>query len=179
MGTPVLVVPGYHGSGPTHWQSLWEASDPAFRRVYQRDWDHPVLSDWIESLHSHIAACDAAPVIVAHSLACALVVHWAAKRNLRVRAAMLVSPSDVDSPTHTPAEVRSFSPMPLASLSFPSTVVVSTNDARVSLERAAFFAKSWGSHVVVLTGAGHINEQSGLGEWPEGKSILQTLLHRT
>ena len=60
---PVLVVPGYRGSGPTHWQSLWEASNPAFRRVVQRDWDHPVLSEWIDSLHSHVASCEAAPVI--------------------------------------------------------------------------------------------------------------------
>ncbi|PYM48393.1 MAG: hypothetical protein DME16_11120, partial [Candidatus Rokuibacteriota bacterium] len=39
--TPVLVLPGYGDSGPEHWQSLWEAEDPACRRVVQRDWMLP------------------------------------------------------------------------------------------------------------------------------------------
>src|SRR5436853_313879 len=44
--TPVLVLPGYGDSGPEHWQSLWEAEDPACRRVVQRDWMLPRLEDW-------------------------------------------------------------------------------------------------------------------------------------
>lgn len=176
LNTPVLIVPGYRGSGPEHWQSMWEVSDPVFRRVVQRDWNRPELSDWLETLNDHIAACEAPAVIVAHSLACSLVAHWAQRYGRGVKAALLVSPSDVDSPSHTPAEVRSFSPMPLAPLPFSSTVVASTNDPRVDLERAELFARSWGSRLVVIREAGHINESSGLGEWLEGKVLLQELL---
>jgi hypothetical protein len=176
LKTPVLIVPGYRGSGPEHWQSRWEVSDPVFRRVVQRDWNHPELSDWLNTLNSHIAACDAPAVIVAHSLACSLVAHWTQRCGRGVKAALLVCPSDVDSPSHTPAAVRGFSPIPLAPLPFASTVVASTNDPRVDLERAEFFARSWGSRLVVMHEAGHMNESSGLGEWLEGKVLLQELL---
>lgn len=173
---PVLVVPGLGGSGPEHWQSLWEASDPAFRRVVQRDWANPDLEEWLETLHRHIVACEVAPVLVAHSLACSLVVHWGKRFGHGVGAALLVSPSDVDSPAHTPSRVHSFSPIPLVRLPFPGIVVASTNDPRVGFERARFFARSWGSRFVAVSGAGHINDSSGLGEWAEGRKLLQELL---
>lgn len=174
--TPILTLPGLGGSGPEHWQSLWEATNPVFRRVVQRDWENPDLTDWLETLQSHIAACEVAPVLVAHSLACSLVAHWVKKYGCGVKAAMLVSPSDVESPAHTPAEVRSFSPIPLIHFPFHSVVVASTNDPRVELDRAEFFAKSWGSRFVAIPQAGHINASSGLGEWLEGKALLQELL---
>ena len=74
--TPILILPGFGDSGPEHWQSLWEASDPAFCRVVQRDWEHPELAEWLETLHRHIARCEAPPVLAAHSLACSLAAHW-------------------------------------------------------------------------------------------------------
>lgn len=175
--THILIAPGYKGSGPLHWQSLWEASNPKFRRVVQRDWENPCLADWLEVLHQEIGACDTPPVVVAHSLACSLVAHWIKMHGHGVKAALLVSPSDVDSPSHTPDAVREFSPMPLAPFPFPSIVVVSDNDPRVELGRAEFFAKSWGSRLVVVHRAGHINENSDLGEWETGKALLQELLN--
>ena len=172
----VFILPGLGNSGPDHWQSLWEASDPRLRRVTQRDWDHPELSEWLETLQQHIAACQTPPVLVAHSLACALVAHWVERFGKGVRAALLVSPSDVDSPTRTPPETRSFSPIPLLHFPFPSIVVASTNDPYVELDRAEFFARSWGSRFVIVPQAGHINASSGLGEWEEGNKLLQELL---
>src|SRR2546427_295372 len=72
-GPPVLVLPGYGDSGPGHWQSLWEAEDGRFRRVLQRDWLLPERAEWLAALEREIAACAAPPVLVAHSLGCALV----------------------------------------------------------------------------------------------------------
>lgn len=177
--TPVLILPGHGDSGPEHWQSLWEAADPRFRRVVQRDWENPERADWLETLHRHIAGCETAPVLVAHSLACALVAHWVKSFGRGVKAALLVSPADVDSPAHTPAEVRSFGPIPLVRFPFPSIVVASTNDPYVELERAELFAKSWGSRLVAVPQGGHINASSGLGEWSEGKRLLEELLRAT
>ena len=174
--SPVLILPGLGDSGPAHWQSIWEASEPTFQRVVQQDWDHPELRDWVTTLQQHVAACKAPPVLVAHSLACSLVAHWAKEFGGHVRAALLVSPSDVESPSHTPPEVRGFSPMPLSRFSFPTTVVASTNDPHVDIERAEYFAKSWGSRFVAIPNIGHINAASGLGAWPEGKALLQKLL---
>ncbi|WER48992.1 alpha/beta hydrolase [Cupriavidus sp. WKF15] len=175
--TPILIVPGYRGSGPRHWQSLWEASDPACHRVTQQDWENPCLADWIETLQQAVLACNIPPVVVAHSLGCALVAHWSRTHGHGVKSALLVSPSDVDSPTRTPDAVRGFSPMPLGPLSFPSIVVASDNDPRVGLERAEMFARSWGSRLIVIDGAGHINEDSGLDEWAAGKTLLRELVN--
>ena len=156
-GSPVLLVPGLRGSAPGHWQSLWAAADPAFRRVVQRDWSHPNLSEWLKALHAHITACAAPPVLVAHSLACSLVAHWVGQYGSGVKAALLVCPSDVESPAHTPDAVRGFSPIPLVRFPFHSIVVASTTDPRVPLERARLFAASWGSRFVAITGRGHMN----------------------
>lgn len=173
---PVLVVPGLGGSGPGHWQSLWEASDPGFRRVVQRDWLQPDLAQWRAALERAVRACPLPPVVVAHSLGCALVAHGARAFGDGIKAAFLVSPSDVDAPDRTPEVVRGFSPMPLQRLPFPSLVVASSDDPRVSLARAGFFAECWGSRFTTIDHAGHLNEASGIGAWPQGRHLLDALL---
>ncbi|MGH7348277.1 MAG: RBBP9/YdeN family alpha/beta hydrolase, partial [Candidatus Rokuibacteriota bacterium] len=130
--TPVLILPGYADSGPDHWQSHWERADPACRRVIQDDWLLPKLADWVARLEEEARACVTPPVLVAHSLACALVAHWAARPRARAAGALLVAPADVDSPAHTANEVRNFSPVPLVPLPFASIVVVSTDDPFVA-----------------------------------------------
>jgi predicted alpha/beta hydrolase family esterase len=173
---PILILPGYADSGPDHWQSHWEREDPECRRVVQDDWLLPRREDWLAALDRHVAECAAAPVLVAHSLACSLVAHWAGRPRSAAKGALLVAPADVDSPLRTPEEVRSFSPIPLARLPFPSIVVASTDDPFASLERAAAFAAAWGSRLVTLEGAGHINADAGFGPWPEGRRLLAELL---
>jgi predicted alpha/beta hydrolase family esterase len=174
--TPILILPGYADSEPDHWQSHWERADPACRRVVQDDWLEPRLDDWLATLDRYVRECDSPPVLAAHSLACALVAHWAARASAQVKAAMLVAPADVDSPAHTPDEVRGFSPIPLAPLPFPSIVVASTDDPFVSFERAEMFARVWGSRLIALPNAAHINAHAGYGPWPEGQKLLQDLL---
>ncbi|HEV8533934.1 MAG TPA: alpha/beta hydrolase [Methylomirabilota bacterium] len=174
--TPILILPGYGDSGPDHWQSLWEAEVSACRRVVQRDWMLPRLEEWLDTLARHVGDCEAPPVLVAHSLACSLVAHWVARSGVRARGALLVAPADVDSPTHTPDEVRGFSPMPLARFPFPSIVVASTDDPFSALSRGKLFARSWGSRLVVLPGAGHINGDTGFGKWPQGRALLGELV---
>jgi predicted alpha/beta hydrolase family esterase len=173
--TPVLILPGYADSGPDHWQSHWERADPTCRRVVQDDWLLPRLADWQAALEREVAQCAAPPVLVAHSLGCALVAHWASRPGAAARGALLVAPADVDSPDHTPDEVRNFSPIPLAPLPFPSIVVASTGDPFVTLGRASAFARAWGSRLVTLDRAGHINADAGFGPWPEGRLLLEEL----
>jgi len=144
----------------------------------QDDWLEPRLSDWLGTLDRHIRESAAPPVLVGHSLACALVAHWAmrAEAGASVRGALLVAPADVDSPDHTPDEVRSFSPIPLARLPFASTVVASEDDPFVSPARAAVFARAWGGRLVTLPRAGHINADAGFGPWPQGRRLLADLM---
>jgi len=55
-------------------------------------------------------------------------------------------------------------------------VVASTDDPYVTVDRAEFFARSWGSRFVTIPQGGHLNASSGLGEWPAGKKLLKELL---
>lgn len=169
----VLTVPGLGGSGPNHWQTLWEHA-PNISRVEQRDPDDPVLAEWVACLDRAVTQAQAPVVLVAHSLGVALVNHWAGRAQERVEGALLVAPADVDSKDHPP-EAQRFGPMPLVPLSFPSVVVTSENDPFVSLGRARYFADAWGSRFVNVGKLGHINADSGLGRWEDGFALLNEL----
>jgi len=177
-GRSVLIIPGLGDSGPQHWQSLWEASHPDYQRVRQTDWECPRCSDWVSNLDAAISAANSPSVLVAHSMGCMGVIHLAAttgNRNKRVAAALLVSPPDVEAET-IPSGPTGFAPCPLIRLPFKSIVVASTNDPFVTLERAKIFATAWGSELVILDSAGHINAASGHGPWPEGERLLDKLM---
>jgi len=88
-----------------------------------------------------------------------------------------VAPSDTEAPSY-PEGTVGFSPMPLERLPFASTVVASNDDPYVAPERAAFFARCWGSRFVNVGPAGHLNSQSGLGDWPAGLDLLAELASR-
>jgi predicted alpha/beta hydrolase family esterase len=61
-------------------------------------------------------------------------------------------------------------------LPFPSVVVASTDDPFASLDRSRAFAAVWGSRLVTLERAGHINADAGFGPWPEGRRLLDELI---
>ena len=63
-------------------------------------------------------------------------------------------------------------------LPFASTVVLSTDDPFCALPRGQEIAQAWGSEVVTLPAAGHLNGDSGLGDWPAGQALLQALVQR-
>jgi len=54
-------------------------------------------------------------------------------------------------------------------------VVMSTDDQYVSPERAAFFARAWGSRLFDAGAKGHINSDSRLGMWPQGFALVEEL----
>lgn len=113
--TQALFIPGWGNSDAGHWQSLWCEELPHARRVVQREWIQVSLDDWVETLDAFVQASDGPVVLVAHSLSCTLVSHWAARHDSSpVRAAMLVAPTDVEADT-SPLETRCFEPIPSAS----------------------------------------------------------------
>ncbi|WP_020654182.1 RBBP9/YdeN family alpha/beta hydrolase [Massilia niastensis] len=172
MKCDVLILAGLWNSGPGHWQSLWQQRYPKWTRAAHRDWTSPAREEWVSELDAAVADCEGPPILVAHSLGCLLVAHWARCGSpLKVAGAFLVAPSDVDAPTY-PAALNGFAPAPLEKLPFPSMVVASADDPYVSLERARGFATAWGSRFVDIGKAGHINGDSGHGAWPEGERLL-------
>lgn len=171
----VLILPGYQNSGSEHWQSLWEARHPAYRRVEQRDWECPRRAEWVAALQDVIASAASPVVFVAHSLGCHAVVQWAARHTHPVVGALLVAPSDVER-LDTLSDARTFGPIPMTRLPFPSIVVASTDDPFADFERAEEWATAWGSRLVSLGAAGHINAGAGYGPWPAGEALLAELL---
>lgn len=173
-----LILPGLGNSGPEHWQSYWERKDPSCERVLQSEWDAPRCQDWVAQLSRVVAQRNAKVVLVAHSSACALVAHWTASApaplRRHVRGALLVAPSDPDNPSY-PSGPIGFGPVPLIQLPFASIVVASSDDRYVNPERACQYAKAWGSRLVLLRSAGHINASAGFGPWPEGYALLDSL----
>jgi hypothetical protein len=174
--TIVLNIPGLGGSGPTHWQSHWETLYPECRRVEQCNWNIPDKTEWLNALDAAVRACNEPPTLVAHSMGCALVAHWASRHKFTpIAAAIMVAPADVDDRDTLPAEIISFGPMPLGMLPFPTLVVASSNDHYVQLNRAKLFAAAWGADFVNIGAAGHINADSHLDTWDFGWNLVQEL----
>jgi predicted alpha/beta hydrolase family esterase len=171
---PVLILPGIGGSGPLHWQSRWEALEPTYRRIEMPDWDRPDLAEWLSALDAAVKGCEEPPVIAAHSLGCLALVHWASRGGV-ARAALLVAVPDPQGPEF-PEIARSFAPVPLHAIAFPTRVVASQTDPYGSLAFAEKCAKAWGSGFSDLGNAGHVNADSGLGDWPAGQRLLASLL---
>ena len=172
----VLILPGWQDSGPLHWQSLWQAQF-GYARVEQHDWMRPLRGDWIARLEDVVLSADEPVVLVAHSLGCVLVAAWASHtRNAhRVKAALLVAPGDAEREALRPV-LGSWSPIPLQPLPFSCTLVASHDDPYCSFERAQGFASAWGATLVDAGAAGHINADSGLGDWPQGQALLNQLI---
>lgn len=172
-----IIVPGWQGSGPGHWQTHWSRTLPHAVRLQQRDWHQPQRAEWVAAL---AAAVDAAPtpvLLVAHSLGCLVSAALPIALRAKVAGALLVAPADVERPG-APAAIAAFGPVPRQSLPYQSVVIASDDDPYCRLERARQFAQDWGSRLVVLQGAGHINADSQLGAWPQGLKQLAALRRR-
>ena len=175
----VLILPGWQGSSPDHWQSRWELSH-GYTRVEQHDWLRPLRGDWIVRLEDVLLAGDRPAVLVAHSLGCQHVAAWAAhSRNTHlVAAALLVAPPDVER-DDVRALLPSWSPIAMDPLPFASSMFASSNDPYCSLARARQFAAAWGAEFIDAGPRGHLNAESGLGDWPQAHERLRQLMRDT
>jgi uncharacterized protein len=175
----VLLLPGWLDSDPPHWQSRWEALH-GHRRVEQADWEWPRRGDWMARLDEVVLEEQRPTVLVAHSLGCQLAAAWAAHsaHTARVCAALLVAPPDTER-EDMPPNLFNWRPIVRCRLPFASLVVTSSDDPYCSPTRAAQMVGDWGSDRHDIGARGHINGGSGLGDWPEGYSLLQGLLARS
>jgi predicted alpha/beta hydrolase family esterase len=173
--TNYFILPGLGNSGPQHWQTHFEHSGANFHRINQQEWDAPVCDDWINTIDATLSNYDLSTIVlIGHSLGCVTIAHWAARFNKIIKGAMLVAPSDIENPVYTFPAVG-FAPIPQQKIHFKTIVVASTDDPWVSIERANFFADNWGSQLINIGNAGHINADAGFGKWDEGLEILKTL----
>lgn len=172
-----LILPGYGGSGPDHWQTRWERANLHFKRVEAPDWEHPVRDVWVKNLDNAVRSAGPGVVLVAHSLACLQVAHWASEHAdtaRGIRAALLVAPPDPSAPVY-PDTIIGFAPVPGIPFPFRATVVYSTDDPYATEAWTQRMARVWGASAVSVGARGHINAASGLGAWSEGMKLLDEL----
>ncbi len=173
---PTVIVPGWNGSGPGHWQTwLGGQLRDAGRQVRQpafADVDHPVLDDWLADLR---AALDGLPDdgfdVVAHSLGAVLWLHHvsrpASTAPRPARVALVAPPS----PALDEPDVASFFPPPLdidtVRRGADGTVLIGGDDDQHLPEGIAdAYGRPLKMATTVIAGGGHLNTESGYGEWP-------------
>ena len=174
-GVKVLTLPGWQNSSAGHWQTVWEAVH-GDERVVQHDWLQPLRGDWIARLEEVVLQQSRPVVLAAHSLGCHLVAAWAAHSRVteRVIGALLVAPPDVRQADFPPQLHRWAAPV-LERLPFPAVVVASRSDPFASFEATSAMAARWGAVLRDVGAQGHINAESDLGDWPQGRAWLAAL----
>lgn len=170
--TKTLIIPGLDGSPAPDWQHWWAATDPRALMVDLADPSHPSPAVWETELAStilHHPDC----VVVGHSLGAVFVARMLTRwPQLKVRAALLVALAE----TRGNDRIDHSGPIPESRFDIPTKVVASRNGPWMSFGRAAGLAKAWGSDLVDLGHAGHINVASGFGPWPDGKRLRDDLV---
>lgn len=171
-----LILPGLNGSPAGHWQQHWADDHEESRVVDQDDWTSPDLQRWRARLESRIEENTNGVWLVAHSLGCLLAASLAESRVIsRVRGALLVAPCDPDvTETLHPGAIRFNAPF-CRRLPFASLVVGSLNDPYMPVGRLHRTAQLWGSALVDIGEAGHINISAGFGRWRAGYDFLEVL----
>ena len=159
MERRVLTVPGLRGSGPGHWQTLWEAKHRSWRRVLQHDWLAPRLDAQRAALDAALAAAGRGAVVAAHGFGCLAAAARLARTSEAVAGALLVAPRD-------PAEFG-LQPAPLP---LPAILVASRSDPALAFADARRLAQRLGAALADAGDAGHID-----GAWPKGERLLARL----
>jgi len=167
-----VFIAGIHNSGPEHWQAMWRGRTADGVWVEHSSWDNPVRDVWVKELNDSVKAIEGPKVLIAHSLGCTVVTEWASKcPDNTIAGAFLVAMPDVHGPNFPAAAIGFDSPR-CARLALPTVVVASEDDPYSSLEHSAAVAERLGARLVNVGRKGHINADSGIGDWPEGWSIF-------
>ncbi|SFP55045.1 hypothetical protein SAMN05216567_10729 [Variovorax sp. OK605] len=187
----VLIVPGLRDHVADHWQTLLAAKLPKVHSVPPLEHDKLSCAARVDAIDRALQDIEGPVVIVAHSAGAMMVAHWAMSRytrytfgtrnSLDIRGALLAAPADLETPmpagypTVDVLDSNGWLPLPRAVLPFPSIVAASSNDPLTRLDRARELARCWGSRLVELGAVGHLNPNSGFGEWPRAEELIREL----
>lgn len=174
----ILFVPGRGETGADHWLSRWQSRLKTARRLDDLDRTNPNRDAWAAQIQQAVAQAQRPVILVAHSLGAAAVAHAATGFPPdAVRGGFLVSaPSEqaLRSMDIDPA----FAPPPRAPLPFPSLLIASQDDPFSTFADMESMALDWGAQIIDAGPAGHIDESSGHGPWPEGLMRFGAFLAR-
>jgi hypothetical protein len=169
MAKKVLLLHGWGGSNSPHWQS-WLAAEIA--REYGSvsflefsDYDFPKLDVWKKELQKELETFKP-DIVICHSLANILWFHLCSDASIEeVEKLFLVAPPSLECKIE---ELGSFFPLsaPKKLYAKETLLVSSTNDPYMTLLEAKELEKKLNIEMKILQNAGHINADSGFGEWP-------------
>jgi len=173
MKYKVLLLHGWGGSDFPHWQS-WLASELAkdYSTVSFLKFDNPDFPNktkWKQQLKKQLNEFKP-DIVICHSLANTLWFHMCNEESLaEVKKLYLVAPPSNSCDIE---ELSTFYPVDTPSKLYAkeAILVTSTNDPYMTQKEASELQKSLNIEHKILTDAGHINSDSGFGEW---KWILQ------
>jgi predicted alpha/beta hydrolase family esterase len=169
-----LLLHGWGGSGPEHWQS-WlarrlRAVGEFVRYPSLPDSDDPQRDAWLNALHTELGAPPGERVVVCHSLAVLLWLHYARQPSVgSVARFLLVAPPG---PSVNNPQVESFFPAPLDGAALRRSarevlLVCSAADPFCPEQAALLYGAPLDIETQVLPAeARHINVAAGYGPWP-------------
>lgn len=183
--THTVIVPGVGGSDDDHWQSWLQRQLMSCSRVQQKNWQHPVLADWIENFVYTLNKITTPIQIVAHSFGCltsvaALTQHPELKS--KIQKMILVAPANPARFCETGFATNSVENYAQyfhqLRIDVPVDMIISENDPWLSFSDAQALAKAWKVKARNLGQVGHINVASGFGFFPEiFDHLLETSLN--
>jgi len=164
--TTFLLLHGYGGTHPEHWQSYLadHLKNEGHKVLFPvlPNADEPRLEEWMGYLEETLQEKPDL-VVAAHSLGCALWLHYIAKHpDVKPKKAFLVSPPLNDCGIK---ELSNFFPLPDLDLSSQSYQIIgSDNDNFILEEEFQTLADNLKIPLKILSGAGHINAPIH-GDW--------------
>lgn len=184
----ILIVPGLRDHVEDHWQTHLERKLSSTRLVVcvpPLEADKLSCAARVAAIQRTLETIGGPVVVVAHSAGVVMLVHWA-QRHVKTHArklegALLAAPPDFEAPlpagypTLDVLQAKGWLPVPRRALPFRSIVAASTNDPLASVDRVTQMASDWGSELVNVGAAGHINPASGFGEWTLAEQLIRSL----
>ena len=169
MSQRVLLVHGWGGSDFPHWQS-WLAGEIAkeygtVQFLHFTDIDAPKIDLWSAELLEALESFKP-DIVICHSLANTLWFHLSNTTTLsEIKKLYLVAPPSMQCKV---PELEEFFPVQIPTQLYAkeALLVSSTNDPYMSMNEAKVLQNELGIEMKVLENAGHINAESGYGEWP-------------
>lgn len=185
MTATVLFVPGLRDHVADHWQTHAAAALPGSATVEPLRIDGLSHKARVAALDAALQAIEGDVILAAHSAGCLMVASWAQAPTRKVRAALLVTPADVENPLPegypklADLEANGWLPISRRPLPFPAIVVASRNDPLAGFTKVEELAASWGARLHDAGEVGHLNPPAGYGPWPEALVLLKELAQAT
>lgn len=166
-----FLVPGLRDSDAQHWQSCWGRRFPDWRRISQRNWQQPDIDAWVSAIRRELTSCQRPAILVGHSFGALASCRLVQTQRPNVAGIVLVAPAE-------PSFFELEEAVQAAALPTPTLMVISQNDPLMPVERARFWAERWEACLLDIGEAGHINTESGFGEWEYGLAQLAEFAER-